>query len=87
MRPYQITTLMAALAFHVSPRSVQAQAPAPPTNLTAKDHPWDSGERIDLTWVLSPDDESLVGSYDIYKAIGRIGSAEVAPDFEYVKFV
>ncbi len=87
MRPYQIITLMAALVFHVSPSSAQAQAPAPPTDLTAKDHPWDNGERIDLTWDLSPDDENLVGSYEVYKAIARIGSADVAPDFEYVKFV
>src|SRR5262245_61161849 len=38
-----------------------AQAPAPPSDLSAADHPWDNGTRIDLTWMLSPDDASLQG--------------------------
>jgi hypothetical protein len=33
------------------------RGPAPPTEFTASDHPWDDGRKIDLTWVLSPDDE------------------------------
>jgi hypothetical protein len=40
---------------------VFAQAPAPPSSLTAADHPWDDGSRIDLKWALSPDDASLEG--------------------------
>ena len=38
-----------------------AQAQAPPTNLTAADHPWDNGTRIDLSWSLSRDDAALQG--------------------------
>src|SRR5688572_22392762 len=37
------------------------QAQAPPSNITAVDHPWDNGTRIDLTWSLSPDDSALQG--------------------------
>src|SRR5229473_1141193 len=33
--------------------------PAPPTNLTAADHPWDNGTRIDLEWSPSIDDARL----------------------------
>lgn len=38
-----------------------AQAPPPPSNLIATDHPWDNGTRVDLTWELSPADPSLQG--------------------------
>jgi hypothetical protein len=38
-----------------------AQVPAPPSNLTASDHPWDNGTRIDLRWSPSPDDSTLRG--------------------------
>lgn len=36
--------------------SAYAQPPASPTDLTAADHGWDDGSRIDLEWTLSPDD-------------------------------
>lgn len=39
---------------------------APPVNLQAADHPWDHGDKIDLTWNLSADDPALVTSYRIY---------------------
>lgn len=39
---------------------------APPVNLQAADHPWDHGDKIDLTWDLSADDPALVTSYRIY---------------------
>lgn len=39
---------------------------APPVNLQAADHPWDHGDKIDLTWNLSADDPTLVTSYRIY---------------------
>src|SRR3990167_5369454 len=38
-----------------------AQAQSPPTNLTAADHPWDNGTRIDLSWSLARDDAALQG--------------------------
>jgi hypothetical protein len=37
------------------------QAPAPPANVTAADHPLDNGTRADLNFQLSPDDELLQG--------------------------
>ena len=41
--------------------AAHAQAPASASGLTAADHPWDNGTRIDLTWSLSSDDSSLQG--------------------------
>src|SRR5215510_4094260 len=46
-----------------------AQAPAPPSALTAADHPWDNGTRVDLTWMLSSDDASLQGYIVREKAV------------------
>jgi len=57
-----------------------AQAPAPPSALTATDHPWDNGTRIDLTWALSPDDASLQG-YIVRE------KAEDVPEFRRVDMV
>ena len=37
----------------------QGAPPAPPTNLTATDHPWDIGELLDLRWDAPP--EGLAG--------------------------
>ncbi len=54
---------LALLLLATSARGAAAQddaaavaPPAPPTNLTAVDHPLDDGTQIDLTWDLSPDD-------------------------------
>ena len=46
---------------------------APPSKLTAKDHPNDTGQAIDLEWLASPDDTPqkqprLVRGYDIYRS-------------------
>ncbi len=38
-----------------------AQVPGGPTGLEAVDYPWDNGTRIQLTWSLSPDDDTLLG--------------------------
>ena len=64
-----------------------ARAPAPPTNLIAIDHPWDDGQKIDLTWELSPDDAQLVQSYHLLKAVAKIGDAEVPPEFKLVEIL
>jgi Fibronectin type III domain len=53
-----LASVLAALIF-ATPSF--AQVPAPPSDLNAADHPWDNGTRIDLTWMLSPDDASLQG--------------------------
>jgi len=42
-------------------------APAPPSNTVAVDHPWDTGEKLDLSWTLSPDDATTVKWYRIYR--------------------
>ena len=47
--------------------------PRPPTNLVARDHPWDHGERIDLTWTRSPDDPAGVQWYRVYRADSAAG--------------
>ena len=46
-----VASVLAALIF-ATPSF--AQAPAPPSDLTAVDHPWDNGTRIDLSWTPSP---------------------------------
>ena len=38
----------------------QAAPPAPPASVTAKDHPLDEGEEIDVIFELSPDDEPIL---------------------------
>lgn len=47
---------------------------APPSNLTAKDHPNDTGTAIDLKWSLSPDDVAnrkprVVRGYHVYRSL------------------
>ncbi|MCH8011123.1 MAG: fibronectin type III domain-containing protein [Candidatus Marinimicrobia bacterium] len=46
---------------------------APPVNLQAADHPWDHGDKVDLTWNLSVDDPALVTSYRIYSSVSPDG--------------
>jgi len=43
-------------AIALSTSAAPAQAPAPPENVSAQDHPWDDGTRVDVLWDLSPDD-------------------------------
>ncbi|MDY7107198.1 MAG: DUF6754 domain-containing protein [Planctomycetota bacterium] len=54
--------------------------PAPPTDLTAQDHPWDKGEKIDLRWQLSPDDPDTIAGYRIYRSLTVKDAAQL--DFE-----
>jgi hypothetical protein len=49
--------------------TLQAQVPAPPGNLTASDHAWDNGTRIDLAWDLSGDDAALQGYFVRRRAV------------------
>ena len=60
-----------------------AGPPAPPGHLVARDHPWDHGNRIDLSWDHSPDDATKVAAYSIYRSdevdgpyelVARVGS-------------
>ncbi len=43
--------------------------PNPSSQITASDHPWDHGEKIDLNWILSADDQISVKIYSIYKSV------------------
>ena len=64
--------------------SAQGAPPAPPTNLTATDHPWDNGDSVDLTWELSPDDADLL-NYQVFKALATLGPIDQSPlEFELV---
>ena len=53
--PFIVAALLPASAYG------QAPEPAPPSGLTAADHPWDNATRVDLTWSLSADDATLQG--------------------------
>jgi hypothetical protein len=80
----RLAIVFGALLFAGAPPSARAQddqpasnAPAvniaPPAGLTAKDHPNDTGQAIDLKWLPSPDDPPeeqprLVHSYDVYRS-------------------
>lgn len=76
-----------ALAVLAAPaRAQEAGSPAPPSNLTAVDHPWDDGASIDLAWSLSPDDARLE-FYQVLKAVASIGGKPVTPVFAHVEFV
>ncbi|MEE9167420.1 MAG: fibronectin type III domain-containing protein [Candidatus Neomarinimicrobiota bacterium] len=71
---YLLATLIVFLA-------VEAEAKAiilPPGNLEARDHPWDHGEKIDLTWRLSPGDETTVQNYRIFFSLYPEGPFELA---------
>ena len=67
-RAWTVTAVLAASVLAASP--VQGQ-PAPPTNLTASDHRWDDGTRVDLTWSLSPDDAALASYIVRRKAVAE----------------
>jgi hypothetical protein len=52
--------------------TLAADIPAPPMNIQAKDHEYDQGEIVDITWELSPDDTvgGMIDGYEIYRAEG-----------------
>ena len=50
-----------ACAALLLPALAAGQVPAPPSTLTASDHPWDNGTRIDLHWSPSADRATLRG--------------------------
>jgi hypothetical protein len=53
----------------------QPPGPAPPTNLTVKDHPFDGGHAVDLSWELSAEDPGPVTGYSIARSMTK---AEIA---------
>ncbi len=75
------TFLLAAVIFlTLGACYTSAQAPgppAPPGRLQAEDHPWDHGNRVDLSWDLSPDDGTLVKLYRIIRSEAQEGPYEL----------
>jgi len=60
---------------------LHAAAPAPPSDLSAKDHPNDVGNAVDLTWKRSPDDLTdralrKVKGYEIFRSEAADGESE-----------
>ena len=66
MKSSFLVSLVAALLMGISSLWSQEGAfVAPPSDLRAEDHPWDHGDKIDLSWHLSPDDATTVGAYRV----------------------
>ncbi len=67
----------------------QQSAPAPPTDLIAKDYPWDGGDQIDLEWTPSADDKpgadpKVVMFYKVQQAYQSDGEYEVVEGMDTV---
>lgn len=63
-------------------------APPPPTNLQVTDYNWDGGDKVVITWDLSPEDPDNVEFYYIYKKLVKLGPIE-DPEFKLIddKFI
>jgi hypothetical protein len=86
-RRFIISVCVLAASLGAAPPAV-AQAPAPPTNLTAQDHRRaDNGTRLDLKWEVSPDDATTVRSYQVMRSIARIGDVQVPLDWQHLDFL
>ncbi len=75
-----ILALGATRALGDAPLSTSGtELPAPPTDLTAVDTPWDGGHSVTLSWKLSPEDvldekgKSPIAGYRIYSGGEEIG--------------
>ena len=55
----------------------ETATPAPASNFIARDHGWDDGTRIDLTWELSANDVAAVQVYLIYKSTQADGEYQL----------
>jgi hypothetical protein len=53
-----LPAVVAMFALPSVPAHAAAIPPRPPESITAKDHPWDDGTKIDVAFSLSPDDGS-----------------------------
>src|SRR5262249_32006844 len=94
-----LTSIALALSIAAKPAQCSAQADpdqrtessttiAPPSNLTAKDHPNDDGTAIDLEWKLSPDDDPkrtprVVRGYKIIRSLASGEEHEELPHVAY----
>ena len=77
--------LSAAIVFTTASVRVKAAdsppVPRPPESVSAADHPWDDGTKIDVTFPLSPDDRAdaspkLVAYYSVERSGERDGTFE-----------
>ena len=75
MRRAFVVTIAAAIASGAAPAESQ-DAPRPPAAVQVTDHPWDHGDRLDVSWELSPDDVDGAVSYRVY--VGGAEATELA---------
>ena len=68
MKRLAFMTLSALLIAVTAAAQERAPELAPPADVVVKDHPWDGGDKIDLSWALSADDAELAG-YKIYRTL------------------
>ena len=72
MRSQTLHTVLLVLVFSLIHPNLQGQessGPASPTNLSASDHPWDHGEKIDIQWDdIEKNEQDKVQSYSIYSS-------------------
>ncbi len=59
--------LLATVVLLSWPASCHAAAPPLVTELTARDHPWDGGDKIDLSWRLPAGARDAAWSYQIFR--------------------
>ena len=48
--------------------AAETNIPNPPSSFTAQDHPWDHGEKIDLNWIHSLNNQTSVQYYSIFQS-------------------
>ncbi len=72
LRSLLLTALMSSLASAAygqeAGNDASSSPPRPPSNLQAADNPMDNGEKIILTWEISPDDPDNVSTYLLYRS-------------------
>ena len=72
MRSHTLHTVLLVSVFSLIDPYLQGQessGPASPTNLSASDHPWDHGEKIDIQWDdIEKNEQDKVQSYSIYSS-------------------
>ena len=48
--------------------AAETNIPNPPSSFTAQDHPWDHGQKIDLNWIHSLNNQTSVQYYSIFQS-------------------
>ena len=59
---------LAVLDIFSNLKAAENNIPNPPSSLTAQDHPWDHGEKIDLNWIHSLNHQTEVQHYSIFQS-------------------